>query len=412
MSNIATTQTESRNRFKVLIIGAGSGGISVAARLRRHITASDIAIVDPSDVHYYQPLWTLAGAGVVSKESTAKPQASVIPSGVQWFRDRVVKINPEAKTVTLTENRILNYEYLVVASGLRLAWEKIEGVEGNLGINGLCTNYQYDQVDKTAEMIQQFQGGTAIFTMPPVPIKCAGAPQKIMYLADDVFRRNGVRHKSKILFATAGKAMFGIPVFSQALDKVVARKEIQPLFQHKLLSVNAAAKTAKFATVDATGTATETELSYDLLHVVPPMMAHAFISESGLAFEEGDQKGSLAVDKFSLQHLRYKNVYGIGDVTGVPNSKTGAAVRMQAPVVTENLLCTMSGRAPSEIYDGYSSCPLVTGIGTVILAEFGYDGKLMPTFPIDPTVERHSMWILKKDLLPKFYWYGMLKGLM
>ena len=406
MSNAANS------RFKVLIIGAGSGGISVAARLRRHITASDIAIIDPSDVHYYQPLWTLAGAGVVAKETTARSQASVIPSGVQWIRDRVVIIDPEAKSVTLTENRVINFDYLVVATGLRLAWEKIPGVEGNLGKNGLCTNYQYDQVDKAAQMIEGFQGGTAIFTMPPVPIKCAGAPQKIMYLADDVFRKNGVRHKSKIVFATAGKAMFGIPIFSQALDKVVARKEIQPLFQHKLISVNAANKTARFATVNASGAATETELVYDLLHVVPPMMAHDFITASGLANTEGDQKGWLAVDKFTLQHLKYKNIYGIGDVTGVPNSKTGAAVRMQAPVVTENLLCTMGSREPSEKYDGYSSCPLVTGIGTVILAEFGYDGKLMPSFPIDPTVERHSMYILKKDILPKLYWYGMLKGFM
>lgn len=174
--------------------------------------------------------------------------------------------------------------------------------------------------------------------------------------------------------------------------------------------MNAEKKEAVFEVPTAEGKITKKVIKYDLLHVVPQMSAHQFVSDSGLAFEEGDQKGWLAVDKQTLQHLRYENIFGIGDVTGVPNSKTGAAVRAQAPVVVKNLLSVMVGKEPTELYNGYSSCPLITDIGKVMLAEFGYDGKLLPTFPVDPSVPRRSFWHLKRRLLPELYWRGMLRG--
>ncbi len=260
-------------------------------------------------------------------------------------------------------------------------------------------------------MIQSFHGGTAIFVMPPVPIKCAGAPQKIMYLAENLFRINGVRHKAKIQFATAGKAMFGIPTFANALEKLVHEKEIEPKYQHKIVGVDAAKKEALFDVTDIDGKVSRQALKFDLLHIVPTMSAHAYVADSGLAVAEGDQKGWLAVDKHTLQHLKYPNIFGVGDVTGVPNSKTGAAIRSQYPIVVKNLISVMNGKTPVEQYNGYSSCPLITEIGKVMLAEFGYDGKLMPTFPLDPAVPRRVMWHLKKDLLPLLYWQGMMRGL-
>jgi sulfide:quinone oxidoreductase len=397
--------------FKVLILGAGAGGISVAAKLNRHLPEHSIAVVDPADEHYYQPLWTLAGAGVVRKETSARPMKDLIPSGVAWIKEKVMSIDPEAKRVVLTGDTQLSYDFLVVATGLKLNWDKIEGLGDNLGKNGICSVYQYDQVDSTSRMIEEFQGGTAVFVMPPVPIKCAGAPQKIMYLFDDVLRRRGVRHQAKIQFATAGKAMFGIPVFAQALTKIVNERDIEPKFEHKIVGVDPARKEAFFDVTSADGQVTRQSIKYDLLHLVPTMSAHPFIAESNLAFKEGDQKGWLEVDKFTLQHLRYPNIFGVGDVTGVPNSKTGAAIRKQYPIVVKNLLSVMRGAQPMEKYDGYSSCPLITEIGKVMLAEFGYDSKLMPTFPLNPAVPRRSYWFLKTLLLPKLYWHGMLKGL-
>ncbi len=402
----------SKTSYKVLILGAGSGGISVAAKLNHELDEGSIAVVDPSENHYYQPLWTLAGAGIVDKKVTEKKQKDVIPDGVDWIKEKVISIDADEKKVKLTSDITLEYEFLVVATGLKLNWDKIEGLGDHLGKDGICSIYQYDQVDQAADMIQNFKGGNAIFIMPPVPIKCAGAPQKIMYLADNIFRNKGVREKSKIIFANAGKAMFGVPVFSQALDAIVKEKDIEPKFSHRLTGVDAKNKEAFFDVTDAQGKVSKEKLKYDLLHVVPTMSAHDFISQSSLAFQDGDQKGWLAVDKFTLQHTKYPNIFGVGDVTGVPNSKTGAAIRKQYPVVAKNILSVMSGDEPEEKYDGYSSCPLITEIGKVMLAEFGYGGKLMPSFPLNPAVPRRSMWFLKKDFLPKLYWYGMLKGWM
>lgn len=397
--------------YKILILGGGAGGISVAAKLNRSLGEGTIAIVEPSEKHYYQPLFTLAGGGLMPKEDTVKAEADVIPAGVAWIKEQVLSVDPVAKTVSLSHGSTVSYEYLVVATGLKFNWDKIEGLGDNLGKNGIISVYQYDQVDKAAEEIENFRGGTALFVMPPPPIKCAGAPQKIMYIAENIFKSNGIKHKTKIQFATAGKAMFGVPVFAKALDEIVKEKNIEPKFAHKIVGVDAAKKEAIFEVTDGDGKVTRQNLQYDLLHIVPTMSAHAFISDSSLAFQEGEQKGWLAVDKYTLQHVKYPNIFGVGDVTGVPNSKTGAAIRKQYPVVVKNLLAVMDGKEPKAKYDGYSSCPLITDIGKVMLAEFGYDGKLMPTFPLNPAVPRTSMWILKKDVLPKLYWYGMLKGL-
>jgi sulfide:quinone oxidoreductase len=407
----------STNHFKVLILGAGSGGVSVAARLKAQMPAHEIGIIEPAQFHFYQPLWTLVGAGVVPKEKTKKPMSSVIPKGVHWIRDRVQAVNAATKSVVCASGKTITYDYLLIATGLKLDWNKIKGVEGQLGQNGLCSIYQYEDAEKTAQMIQAFKGGDAIFTMPPVPIKCAGAPQKIMYLAEETFQRKGIRANSRITFTAAGKVIFGVPAFAAALMKVAERKKINLQFSHKLVEVKTDERTAIFEkSIEATVNGevkVSTELvtmHYDLLHVVPPMSAHDYIRDSHLAFTAGPQMGWLKVDPFTLQHQDHKNIFGIGDVTGVPNSKTGAAIRKQAPVVAQNMWDVMMGREPIMKYDGYASCPLITGMGKVILAEFGYDGKLMPSFPMDMTKERRSMWVLKKDVLPPMYWKGMLTG--
>ena len=399
--------------FKILIVGGGSGGISLAARLDHAGFKGQIGLLEPSEHHYYQPLWTLVGAGIVSKESSQRSESAVIPSGVVWVKDRVKEFRPDANQVQTAESGIIEYQVMIVATGLELNFDKIEGVEGNLGNNGLISVYQYDQLDSATKAIREFNGGVAIFTMPPVPIKCAGAPQKVMYLADDVWRQSGVREKSKIIFASAGALIFGIKEFASPLNEVVRRKGIETNFNRKLVAVRAAERIAVFESTigdHSRPAGTREELHYDLLHVVPPMSAHRVIRESPLASEEEGQKGWLSVDKYSLQHKKYPNVFGIGDVTGIPNSKTGAAIRKQAPIVAGNVVRFLKGEPMDPAYDGYSSCPLVTGIGKVILAEFGYDGKLLPSFPLDPTKERRIYWILKKDFLPPMYWHGMLKG--
>lgn len=391
--------------FSILIVGGGTGGLSVAARLAAALPPGTVALVEPSEKHYYQPIWTLVGGGVFDKTISERDEADYIPDGVTWIKDRVVAFEPEQKVVVLASGERLGYEQLVVALGIQLDWHKIEGLDGALGQGGVCSNYRYDLVDSTWRTLQGLTSGNAIFTFPSTPVKCAGAPQKIMYLADEHLRRRGVRGRVPVIFASAGKAIFGVERYARALRKIVARKQIDTRFRHELVAVRPRAKEAVFRHLDE---GTEVVLRYELLHVVPPQSAPDVIKRSALA----DGAGWVEVHKHTLQHVRFPEVWSLGDCSSLPTSRTGAAIRKQAPVLVENLLAQRQGRAATASYDGYSSCPLVTGYGKLILAEFDYDGRPQESFPFDQSQERYSMWALKAYGLPEMYWNGMLRGRM
>jgi len=389
-------------RHTVVIVGGGSAGITVAARLRNR-GVKDILIIEPAEWHYYQPLWTLVGAGEAKAEKTRRPMASVMPKGITWIQDAADSIDPDAKTVTTSDGSSIGYDYLVMAPGIQIDWDKIPGLRDALGSKTVASNYSYETAPKTWEALQAFTGGTAIFTHPATPIKCGGAPQKIMYLADDAFRRQSVRDEARIVFANAGAKTFSVPKYADALDKVIDRKGIERLYEHDLVALDASGQKARFKNVR---TGDETVLDYDLIHVTPPMSAPDFVKRSPLA----NATGWVDVDKNTLQHVRYPSVFGIGDASSLPTSKTGAAVRKQAPALVRSLLNEMGGSKPVGNYNGYTSCPVVTGYGSLILAEFDYDGNPQETFPIDQSKERRSMYLMKKHGLPLLYWNAMLKG--
>ncbi|MEZ4410300.1 MAG: FAD/NAD(P)-binding oxidoreductase [Polyangiales bacterium] len=390
-------------RHDVVIVGGGTGGISVAARIRLARPSLSVALIEPSEKHYYQPLWTLVGGGVFPKEVTERDEADYVPAGVTWVKDKVVAFDPEKKSVSLGGGGTVEYEQLVVAPGIQLDWAKVDGLEAALGKDGVCSNYRYDLVDSTWRFLKDFKGGDAVFTFPSTPVKCAGAPQKIMYLADDHLRRLGVRARSKVIWASASPGIFGVAHYAAPLRKVIARKEIETLYRHDLIAVRPASREAVFRHLDQ---GTEVTVKYDLLHVSPPQSAPDFVKKSPLA----DAAGWVEVDKHTLQHKRYPDVWSLGDASSLPTSRTGAAIRKQAPVLVENLVARTEGRAPTARYDGYASCPLVTGYGSLILAEFDYDGKPVESFPFDQTVERYSMYAMKAYALPELYWNGMLRG--
>jgi sulfide:quinone oxidoreductase len=396
-------QTETRHR--VVIVGGGSGGITVAARLAKALPQGSVAVIEPSRKHYYQPLWTLVGGGVFPKQASERDEVALIPRGTTWIQDAVTEFLPEENTVVTQGGNRIKYDYLVVAAGIQLDWGKIKGLQEAIGRDGVCSNYSYEYVDKTWEFIRNFTGGNAVFTQPLPPIKCAGAPQKIMYLADDHFRKSGVREKSQVIFASATPTIFAVKKYAAALDKVVARKGIDARYKHNLTEIRASEKEAVFENLD---TKESVVLKYDMIHVTPPMSAPDFIRRSPLA----NEAGWVNVDKGSLQHVRYSNVFSLGDASSLPTSKTGAAIRKQAPVLVKNLLAVMKEQTPSPQYDGYTSCPLVTGYGKLILAEFDYDLNPKETFPFDQSQERYSMYLLKAYGLPVLYWHGMLKGRM
>lgn len=400
MSNRSPADSSARS---ILIVGAGAAGITVAALLRKALPALKVTIVDPADHHFYQPAWTLVGGGAYDIEHTRRSMASLIPQGVEWIKAAAEGFDPASSEVLIDNGRRIGYDHLVVAAGLQLDFGKIEGLEATLGKNNVSSNYRFDLAPYTWQCLNKFRGGKAFFTQPAMPIKCAGAPQKALYLAADHFRRNGI--KADTSFFTPGPTMFGVPFYAKALDKIVADYGITPRFGHQLVAVNGPAKRAVFETgpVDSRKRVEET---FDFLHVVPPQSAPDFIKKSPLA----DASGWVTVDKHTLRHTQHANVWGLGDCTTTPNSKTAAAVRAQAPVLVANLLRALGGTNDEQRYDGYASCPLTTSRGKIMLAEFIYDGVVAPSFPIDPRIPRRSYWWLKKYYLPYLYWEQMLRG--
>lgn len=392
-----------KDHYRIVIAGGGTAGITVAARLRRKLRDYDVAIVEPSTKHYYQPLWTLVGAGVFDKQITQREESAFIPRGADWIRDSVAEFRPEENQLVTGLGRRIHYDFLVVALGIQIDWDKIPGLKEGLGQHEICSNYAYQHVDYTWQCIREFRGGTALFTMPNTAIKCGGAPQKIMYLADDHFRRAGVRDKTQVVFATPQGSIFAVEKYRRTLEKVVQRKGIDVRYKHNLVELHPEQKEAAFEHLE---THERTTIAYDMIHVTPPMSAPDVIKHSPLA----NTAGWVEADKLTLVHPRFANVFSLGDSSGLPTSKTGAAIRKQAPVVVKNLLSAMRGEPLAARYDGYTSCPIVTGYGRLVLAEFDYEGQPRETFPFDQSKERLSMYLLKAYALPRLYWDGMLRG--
>jgi len=393
----------------VLIIGAGAAGISVASSLLARSPMLDIAIIDPADGHFYQPGWNMVGGGIFEAASTARTMASVIPTGVRWIKAAVAAFEPDNNQIILEGCRVVKYKQLVVCPGLKLDWQGIEGLNDTLGRHGVTSNYRFDLAPYTWELVQNLQGGKALFTQPPMPIKCAGAPQKAMYLSADHWSRHGVLNNIDIQFCNAGAVLFGVADYVPALMEYVKKYRIGLNFGETLVSVDGPAKKATFMKNLADGSKEKVVRDFDMIHVVPPQKAPDFVRVSPLA----DAAGWVDVDPSSLRHKTYANVFSLGDVANTTNAKTAAAARMQAPVVARNLLVSLGQLQGEAKYNGYGSCPLTVERGKIVLAEFTYGGKLAPSFPswlIDGTKPSALAWLLKERLLPLIYWEAMLKG--
>jgi sulfide:quinone oxidoreductase len=395
--------------YDIVIVGGGAAGLAVAASLKSRKSSLDIAVIDPADIHYYQPGWTMVGGGIFEASDTAKTMGSLIPRGVTWIKSAVAAFEPKDDAVILDGCRVVKYKRLIVAPGLKLAWDRVEGLEATLGKNGVTSNYRYDLAPYTWNLVKNMKEGRAVFTQPPMPIKCAGAPQKAMYLSGDHWTRAGVLKDISIDFMNAGGVLFGVKDYVPALEGYVQKYGVNLNFFHNLKAIDGEAKKAWFTVAKPDTTPTEVEVEFDMIHVVPPQIAPDFIRVSPLA----DAAGWVDVDQATLRHKTYDNIWSLGDVMNAPNAKTAAAARMQAPVVAQNVVDDINGRSATAQYNGYGSCPLTVERGKIVLAEFGYGGALLPSFPkavIDGTKPSRLAWWLKESFLPPFYWKGMLKG--
>lgn len=390
----------------VVIVGGGSGGIALAASLLKRQPNLDVAIIEPSDQHHYQPAWTLVGAGEFDVKKTVRNMHAVMPAKAKWIRAAVATFQPDVNQLTCVNGDVVSYQQLVVAPGLALLWDAIPGLVETLGQNGVTSNYRADLAPYTWACVRALNSGVALFTQPMVPIKCAGAPQKALYLSAAHWQKRACLNNIHIEFHNAGGALFSVADFIPNLMKQMQAYNAQVNLGSNLVAVDGGAKKAWFECKDAEGNVERIEKSFDMLHVVPPQKPHAFVKNSPLA----NADGWVEVDNATLQHPRFANVFGLGDAMSAPNSKTAAAIRKQVVVLAENLLAVRQHVPLPMAYDGYSACPITVGNGRLILAEFGYNGKLMPTFGGDSTVPRRMGWYMKKFLFPSLYWHLMLKG--
>lgn len=424
----------SKAKGKIVVVGGGAAGISVAARLNRWLDNPDITIIDPSEKQFYQPGFTMIAGGIYSADEVYKSQKACIPDGVKWIKDETLAIDPVLNQITTKNNGTVTYDFLVLTPGLQMNFDQIQGISRDrLGEGNAHCIYDYDGAQKTWKAIQEFskKGGSGIYTNTYTKLKCGGAPKKILLLTEHYCRKQKTRDNVDFTYYNAAADLYDVPYFAKRLVEIFDDRKIGIQPMHHLTGVDTASKKAYFDKIETiereikneeTGDVQKVKetlrtpviTDYDFMHFVPPMSAPDFVRDSGLGYPEEEKPGSwVMVDNETTVHKKYNNIVSLGDCAAFPTSKTSAAVRMQVPVAAKNLISLMEGKAPEEKYNGYTACPIITEYGKVLLCEFDYNKKPMPSIPfVDPSQEQWAAWILKKYILKPMYFYGMLNGYM
>jgi sulfide:quinone oxidoreductase len=408
-------------RAHIVIIGAGAAGTALANRLVDQLEGARITLVDGRQNHYYQPGFSLIAAGLKAQEYSISKTRDWLPSGVTLIEEPAVAIDPVAKTVSTAGNQTLDYDFLVVAPGLVLDHDAIEGFSldmvGKNGIGALYAGPEY--AGRTWEAASKFteEGGVGLFVRPSTEMKCAGAPLKHTFLIDDIASRGGAKGKYEAHYACPQNVLFSVPIVSEKVRMLFKERNIATHYGHTLKAIDPGRKIALFDTPAADPSAkgaapSKIELPYDYIHIIPPQRAPEVSRQSGLSWaDKWTDQGWVECDQKTLRHLRYPEIFALGDVAGVPKGKTAASVKWQVPVVENHLLAAIEGREGTETYDGYTSCPLITRVGRAMLVEFDYHNNLVPSFPgmIAPLEELWISWLMKEVALKATY-NAMLRG--
>ncbi|KAG1048651.1 hypothetical protein G6F43_008975 [Rhizopus delemar] len=405
-ATVTSTSPKVDQKFRVVVVGGGPGGLSVSSTISNLLGKNQVAVIEPSNKHYYQPLWTYVGSGLKDFNESFKPMAEVMPTNAEWIQDKVTTFDPENNTLRLADGQTVGYDYLVVAAGIQVNWDNIKGLKEALGKDGVTSNYDIDSVQKTYKFLQEFKGGNALFTFPTTPLKCPGAPTKITFLAEEVFRLTGVRDKTNVIYNHGGTQIFGIEYFAHAIEKLADERGIKRNFLHELVEINADNHQAIFKDNSKNGELKTFE--YDFIHVAPPQGPPDFIKESKLA----DANGWVDVNKDTLRHNKYNNIFALGDCSSLPTSKTAAAITGESGVLKHNLIADLQGKKVEQaVYDGYSSCPMILSRDRLILTEYsGYTSKPLETFPFDQRKLSKVSQYMNKEIIPFIYWNGLLTG--
>jgi sulfide:quinone oxidoreductase len=392
---------------RIVVIGGGNAGLSVAGRLRRR-GVDDVVVIEPREQHLFQPLFSHVAGGVARAGMAVRPQASVMPKGVEWIRDAVSDLEPESATVILASGDRVTYDHLIVCPGIQLDWDRVPGLAASLNTPSVASHYEFGLVPKASRLLRDLRQGTAVFTQPAGPAKCAGASQKPMYLACDYWRAKGVLRDIRVVMVVPDPTVFGIPEIDRELERKIAEYGIELRVETELRAVDGENRTVEIGPTDG---GPGERLQYDVLNVVPPQSAPDWLKSTSLpaAAESG---GFVEVDPETLRHTRYPNVWSLGDAAATRNSKSGGALRKQTKVVAENLLAALDRKEPATRYNGYSVCPFTVSRSTVVFAEFDDQYRLKPTVPFWKTLsrERRLSWVFDRHILPWVYWHMILKG--
>ncbi len=401
-----------RSKARIVIAGAGAAGISAAVQLSSRLDGTEITLIDARKEHFYQPGFTLIAGGLKPASYSLSSTSEYIPPGVKWIQEQVAEFDPVGNKIVTESGQSIGYDFLIVATGLHLDYAAIDGMDtGLIGKNGLGSVYAgHNHAAATWQAMSEFadKGGVGVFCRPKTEMKCAGAPLKYTFITDDYLRRRGNRSKAELIYAAHNKVLFSVPIVSEKVRMLYQDRQVKVRYEHVLSAINPAKRLATFLT--PTGT---TEIPYDFINVVPPMCAPEAIKNSPLCWQDGifAADGWMEVDKGSLRHRRFPNVFGVGDIAGVPKGKTAASVKWQVPVAVDHLLASIEGKTSSMIYTGYTSCPLITRLGRAMLVEFDYQDNLVPSFPgvIAPLEELWVTWVMKTIALKPTY-IAMLRG--
>lgn len=408
----ASARDTVHTQARIVIAGGGAAGLTAASRLAASLKGATIIVIDGRKAHYYQPGFTLVASGIKPKEYVVSNTSDYLPKGVQWINEAAAEIDPEGKKVVTASGQSVPYDYLMVATGLELNYAAIEGMDTQrIGQNGLGSIYHSpDAAAATWQALSAFadKGGVGVFGRPAGEMKCAGAPLKYTFISDDHLRRRGNRGKAELVYMAQSKSLFGVPIVAEKVRMLFQDRGVKVQHEHVLQSIDLDKRIATYKT--PTGTA---EQGYDFINVVPPMRAPEVVRNSPLPWTEGPfaADGWVEVDRDTLRHKRYPNVFALGDIAGVPKGKTAASVKWQVPVAVDHLIADISGKASSEIYNGYTSCPLITRLGQAMLIEFDYKDNLITSFPgvIAPLEELWISWVMKTMALKPTY-LSMLRG--
>lgn len=401
-----------RTSARIVIAGAGAAGLSIASWLAARLEGAKITLVDARKEHFYQPGFTLVGAGVKPQNYPVSTTAEYVPQGVELVPEYIAEIDPDANKVVTRSGKVLDYDFLFVTTGMVLDYEAIEGMDvSRIGSNGMGSIYHSPQAAfATWQEMSRFadRGGVGVFLRPDTEMKCAGAPLKYTFIVDDYLTRRGTRSRSEVIYNANNNVLFSVPIVHEKVRMLFESRGIGMNYGRTLQAIDLDRRIATFSTPEG-----RVEQPYDFIHVIPPMKAPDAVRNSPLPWQQGNwaAEGWMEVDRGSLRHVRYPNVFGVGDIAGVPKGKTAASVKWQVPVAVEHLMADLTGTPTDALYDGYTSCPLITRLGRAMLIEFDYRNNLRPSFPsmIAPLEELWVSWVMKTMALKPTY-ISMLRG--